>query len=154
MYTRKSVSENSDVLFRLLLIVRAWRKKLDQEIIFSGLTDATWRPLMHLLMLGDGVSQKDLAESMGVKGPTLVRLIDTLVVKKLIERRVDKYDRRARKIFLTCQGSDLAYRVFKRVQEINEEVLGYLSAEKNETLLEAISIMEHKLTCNHNNFTF
>lgn len=50
------------------------------------------------------VRQKDLAASIGIEGPSLVRLIDTLVIKGLIQRSEDGTDRRAKQLCLTPEG--------------------------------------------------
>ena len=92
----------SNLLFRLSLMARRWRQILDAEIQASGLTDATWRPLLHLHLLGDGVRQKDLAHSLGIKGSSLVRLLDTLMAKGFVRRFEDDSDRRAKLLVLTC----------------------------------------------------
>ncbi len=90
--------------FRFVLLARAWRRELDHVLAGIGLTDATWAPLVHLDMLGDGISQKDLAWRVGIDGSSLVRLLDILARRGLIERRADPQDRRAKRIHLTEQG--------------------------------------------------
>jgi len=93
--------DRSNLLFHLTRLTRRWRQVLDSEFQSAGLTDATWRPLLHLHLLGDGVRQKDLAASVGIEGPSLVRLIDTLVMKGLIQRSEDVNDRRVKLLCLT-----------------------------------------------------
>jgi MarR family transcriptional regulator for hemolysin len=93
-----------NLLFRLAYFTRRWRQVLDAEFQSSGLTEATWRPLLHLYRLGDGVRQKELAASIGIEGPSLVRLLDTLVAKGLIVRSEDASDRRAKLLCLTDGG--------------------------------------------------
>src|SRR3954467_8499796 len=78
-----------------------------------GLTEATWRPLIYLRALGDGVRQKELATAISIEGPSLVRLLDSLERRGFIERREDENDRRARGIHLTHAGRDLAVRAAK-----------------------------------------
>lgn len=97
----------SNLLLRLGYLTRRWRKILDIEFQSSGLTDATWRTLLHLHILGDGIRQKDLAASLGIEGPSLVRLIDNLITKGLIERSEDATDRRAKLLRLTPEGLTL-----------------------------------------------
>src|SRR6201998_4686989 len=75
-----------------------------------GLTEATWRPLIYLRALGDGVRQKELATAMSIEGPSLVRLLDSLERRGFIERREDEDDPRAHGIYLTRAGQALAVR--------------------------------------------
>src|SRR5512146_361672 len=104
-------TDRSNLVFHLGLLTRRWRQILDSEFQAAGLTDATWRPLLHLHHLGDGVRQKDLAASVGIEGPSLVRLIDTLVSKGLIQRSEDGTDRRAKLLCLTPEGQMIVARI-------------------------------------------
>lgn len=113
----------SNILFHLGLLTRRWRQVLDSEFRSAGLTDATWRPLLHLHVLGDGVRQKDLAASVGIEGPSLVRLIDTLVTKGLIQRSEDVTDRRAKLLCLTPEGLLVVARIKETVSSLENELL-------------------------------
>ncbi len=124
-------------LFRFALLTRRWRQIVDQELRTSGLTDATWRPLFYLNILGDGTRQKELAEALGVKGPSLVRLLETLQDKGLIESSADALDRRAKRLSLSSTGKACARRVQQRVQALEEQLLAVLN-EEQKTLLPAI----------------
>ena len=73
--------------------------------------------------LGDGVRQKELATALAIEGPSLVRLLDNLERRGLIERREDESDRRARGIHLTALGRELAARVSRVSGEIQERLL-------------------------------
>lgn len=115
--------ESDNLLFRLILLTRRWRQFVDGSLQSSGLTDATWRPLLHLLWLGDGIRQKDLAESIGIKGPSLVRILDTLIDKDYIRRIEDIDDRRVKRIYLTKSGREMASNIRQAIKEINQQVL-------------------------------
>lgn len=118
--------DHSNFFFRLSLMMRTWRQVVDTEIQTSGLTDATWRPLLHLHLLGDGTRQKKLAESLGIKGPSIVRLLDTLIGKGLIRRLEDDSDRRAKLLYLTSEGRLLVERIQKKVTALENEFLSVL----------------------------
>ena len=123
----KTEVNRDNLLFRLAYLTRRWRKVLDAEFQSSGLTDATWRPLLHLNILGNGVRQKDLAASVGIEGPSLVRLIDTLVVKGLIQRSEDSTDRRAKLLCLTPEGQLIVARIKEIVAPLENELLSPFS---------------------------
>ncbi|MGO9391289.1 MarR family winged helix-turn-helix transcriptional regulator [Rhodoblastus sp.] len=100
---------------RLSRVGFAWRQQIDIEFKQrGGLTASKWRPLFMLGRLGDGVRQKDLAAALSIEGPSLVRLLDDLETHRLIERRADLGDRRAKTIHLTPEGWD-AYRSLKEI---------------------------------------
>ncbi|HEY3309240.1 MAG TPA: MarR family transcriptional regulator [Desulfuromonadaceae bacterium] len=116
--------DRSNLLFHLARLTRRWRQVLDSEVQASGLTDATWRPLLHLHLLGDGIRQKDLAASVGIEGPSIVRLLDTLVAKGLVERSEDVADRRAKQLRLTQEGRLSVARILEIVSALENELLG------------------------------
>lgn len=121
--TPKTTIVRNNLLYRLGLLTRHWRQVLDCEFQSAGLTDATWRPLLHLHILGDGVRQKDLAASIGIEGPSLVRLLDTLVIKGLLQRSEDASDRRAKQLFLTREGRSIVTRIEETVRTLENELL-------------------------------
>src|SRR3954470_18533928 len=99
--------------FLVARIARRMRQAVDAEMRLIGLTEATWRPLMYVRSLGDGVRQKELATALSIEGPSLVRLLDSLERRGFIERREEESDRRARGIHLTRAGRELAVRAAK-----------------------------------------
>ncbi|MFC7051069.1 MarR family winged helix-turn-helix transcriptional regulator [Hansschlegelia quercus] len=113
----------SDFGFELGLVARRWRRALDEALASSGLTDASWRPLVHLARLGDGARQHDLARSLGIEGPTLVRMLDRLADAGLVERRQDPTDRRAKTLRLTEAGRTAAERAGSIVGRACEELI-------------------------------
>ena len=119
--------DRNTLLSRLAFLTRRWRQVLDAEFHSSGLTDATWRPLLHLHLRGDGIRQKDLAASVGIEGPSLVRLIDTLVSKGLLQRSEDSTDRRAKLLCLTPAGRLIVSRIRETVARLEGELLSPLS---------------------------
>src|SRR5512133_4074531 len=129
MSTLNKTINRDNLLFRLGLIARRWRQILDSEFQAAGLTDATWRPLLHLHLLGDGVRQKELAASVGIEGPSLVRLIDTLVIKGLVQRSEDGADRRAKQLCLTPDGQLIVGRIKEISAPLENELLSPFSDE-------------------------
>jgi MarR family transcriptional regulator, transcriptional regulator for hemolysin len=77
---------------------------------------------------GRGVRQKELAAALGIEGPSLVRLLDDLERRGLIERREAEADRRARGIYLTAPGRELQKRVARISVALRRRVLAEVSA--------------------------
>ena len=134
--------DSSNILFHLARLTRRWRKALDREVRSAGLTDATWRPLLHLHLLGDGIRQKDLAASVGIEGPSVVRLLDTLIAKGLIDRSEDAADRRAKQLRLTPDGLQIVNRIHETVLALESEVLSPFSASEIVQMAEFILRLE------------
>lgn len=124
MTISESKIDRNNLLFRLGYLTRRWRQLLDQEVQGAGLTDATWRPLLHLHLLGEGTRQKDLAASLGIEGPSLVRLLDTLNAKGMLQRAEDPTDRRAKLLSLTPEGLAVVGRIRETVQALELELMG------------------------------
>lgn len=134
--------DRGNLMYRLGLMARHWRQVLDAEFQSAGLTDATWRPLLHLAFLGDGTRQKDLAASVGIEGPSLVRLLDTLVAKGLIERSEDATDRRAKLLRLTSEGREIVERIRETVTALEGELLSPFTDDDIVRLAELIGRLE------------
>jgi MarR family transcriptional regulator, transcriptional regulator for hemolysin len=115
--------DRNNLFYHLGLLTRRWRQILDREFHAAGLTDASWRPLLHLHLLGDGIRQKELAASVGIEGPSMVRLIDTLAIKGLVRRSEDSTDRRAKRLSLTPEGQLVVARIQEIVAPLENELL-------------------------------
>jgi MarR family transcriptional regulator for hemolysin len=147
MDIHKTPIDRGNLLLHLARLTRRWRKVLDNEFRSHGLTDATWRPLFHLHSLGDGVRQKDLAASIGIEGPSLVRLVDTLLTKGLISRVEDSTDRRAKLLFLTPQGQSLVKKIQETVISVENELLGSFSEGEISRTADFMMRLESALHC-------
>lgn len=138
-------TKHIDFGFRVARIARRLRQAVDAELRAFGLTEATWRPLAYVGRLGDGVRQKELATALAIEGPSLVRLLDSLERRGLIERREDETDRRARGIYLTGPGRELAVRVAKTGAEIQARLLANVPAAELEACQRVLGSIEQQL---------
>lgn len=109
--------------FRLVGLARRWRRRLDETLTASGFADASWVPLVHLAE-GGGVTQHELAERCGLDDSSLVRLIDALAGRGLVERRPKPADRRAKCIHLTGAGASAVTRIRAVLLAAENEMLG------------------------------
>lgn len=125
--------------FNLSVLARQWRRGLEAGLAQAGLTDATWAPLLHLKESGDGITQKELAVRVGIDGSSLVRLLDILVNKGFVERKVDEQDRRARLIYLTAEGRE-AVKEIRRILAVSEAK--FLSNVTPEELDQALDLFD------------
>lgn len=133
--------------FGLLLarLSRRLRQAVDAEMRLIGLTEATWRPLIYLRALGDGVRQKELATAMSIEGPSLVRLLDSLERRGFIERREDENDRRARGIYLTRAGRDLAVRAARIGNSLQTRLMAAVPAADLDICERVLETLEREL---------
>jgi MarR family transcriptional regulator for hemolysin len=86
---------------------RGWRAELDRRLADLGLSQARWLVLLHLARFEEAPTQRELAQSVGVEGPTLARLLDSLEAQGLVRRQAVVEDRRAKKIVLSTTAQPL-----------------------------------------------
>jgi MarR family transcriptional regulator for hemolysin len=89
---------------RMNLITRRYRTRLNEQLKRIGQTQARWEALFWISVSGDAATQSELAERIGVEGPTLVRMLNRLEQEGLVERQDAPSDRRAKIIRLTPKG--------------------------------------------------
>lgn len=118
------------------------RFAMDEAFKPLGITDATWRTLFYLEQTGDGVAQKELAEVMGIEGPSLVRLLDSLESRDLVERRPNVTDRRSKSVHLTATAMSLLEEMHEVATRTRESILADISDADLET---SLAVLEHIL---------
>ncbi len=119
---------------------RAWRMCLDRRLQPLGLSQAKWRTLINVARVGEGVTQKVLAERMGVEGPTLVGLLDRLARDRWLERRASEDDRRVRRVYLTPRARDALREIEVVAAALREELFTGLSEDD---LLQCLRVLRH-----------
>jgi MarR family transcriptional regulator for hemolysin len=79
---------------------RRWRNRLNEELAQIGQTQARWESLFWIEAAGGHATQGELAQRVGIEGPTFARMLDRLEKEKLVVRRASKRDRRTKTIAL------------------------------------------------------
>jgi MarR family transcriptional regulator for hemolysin len=87
--------------YEVVETARLMRRAFNRRLTALGRTRAQWGVLARLKRSGGGLRQVELAEALDVEPITLCRMIDRLEEAGLVERRRDKTDRRAWRIYLT-----------------------------------------------------
>ena len=101
---------------------RAWRSELDRRLVGLGLSQARWLVLLHLARFTEMPTQRELAQSVGVEGPTLARLLDSLEAQELVTRVAVPEDRRAKKIALQPKAQPLIEKIEAISTQLRHEV--------------------------------
>lgn len=90
---------------QLALTNKAMQHWVDDLLAQHGSSLTTWIVLHHAAAAPPpGLSQKEIADSMHVGGPALVRHLDRLEAAGLVRRTRDAGDRRVTRITLTAAG--------------------------------------------------
>jgi MarR family transcriptional regulator for hemolysin len=128
----------------LMICGRGWRRALNAVLTEHKLSDASAAPLITLLRHGDRIPQNVLAERVGVEGPTLVRVLDSLENDGLICRVPDEADRRIKLVQLTEGGIAVAKRAESCAAELREQILGDIEPEQVEAALAVLRAIAEK----------
>ncbi|QEY64069.1 MarR family transcriptional regulator [Metapseudomonas lalkuanensis] len=115
---------------QLAQMSRAWRAELDRRLAGMGLSQARWLVLLHLSRFEDLPTQRELAKSVGVEGPTLARLLDSLEAQGLIQRMAVAEDRRAKKIALCPPARPLIEKIEAISSQLRQELFAGIDDEE------------------------
>jgi MarR family transcriptional regulator for hemolysin len=119
------------------LFFRLWRAthaRTAEVLGTVGLTPALFA-LLNVIGARQGAIQQELGSALGIDRSTMVSLIDQLERAGLAERRPSARDRRAREVAITSKGARLLQRARGLTSQVEDEVLGGLSAEERHQLL-------------------
>ena len=101
---RKYDYQNS-IAFIVKSAAKAFETAFDQQLRNRvGITVTQSRVIGTLMLVRDGMTQKEIADRIGVEAPTLVPIIDKLEEQKMVVRKLDPNDRRNNLIFLTSKS--------------------------------------------------
>ncbi|HZF32624.1 MAG TPA: MarR family transcriptional regulator [Candidatus Angelobacter sp.] len=125
-------------------VARRWRALVDARLKEFGLTEATWRPLLRLSKFATPPRQTDLAESLSIEGPSLVRLLDTLERDGYILRCADS-DRRTKTIRLTPRGETLQRKIAAVVADTRSRVLAGVADRRLAAALQVLEEVERSI---------
>lgn len=117
---------------------RAWRTKLDQRLRPLGLSQGKWRTLVHLSLGGNKLTQKEIAERMGIEGPTLAGLLDRLQDDGWIERRGSAEDRRCKIVHLQRRSKAVLDKIFNAAHSLRTELVENIPQRDLETCIRVL----------------
>nr|WP_028241010.1 transcriptional regulator SlyA [Stutzerimonas azotifigens] len=114
---------------QLALLSRTWRAELDRRLAGLGLSQARWLVLRHLSLMKEPPTQRELAQIVGVEGPTLARLLDSLESQRLVRRVTVPEDRRAKRVTLTEQARPLIEQIESIAAQMRDEMFSGIEDE-------------------------
>lgn len=112
------------------------RNYLQKQLNDAGidLTVDQWVVLDHIFP-SPGISQNDLAQITAKDAPTTTRILDILIKKGLVERKMAKLDRRKSMLFLTAEGTEMHSKTFPIVAQVRSQAWNGLSDADFEQLV-------------------
>src|SRR3954467_10322978 len=136
-----NLSELGLVLFGT---ARAWRTKLDQRLRPLRLSQGKWRTLIHLSQGGNRLTQKEIAERMGIEGATLAGLLDRLENDGWVQRRDSAHDRRCKTVHLQRGSKSVLDKIFNAAHDLRAELIEDISRRDLETCIRVLSKIREK----------
>jgi DNA-binding MarR family transcriptional regulator len=108
--------------------------RLEERLAEHGILPSTWA-FLRRLWDEDGLTQKELADALGLTPPTAVSALDNLEQRGLVERRLNGSDRRKRHIYLTASARILVAKLRPLATEVNDIALAELSDAEAKELM-------------------
>jgi len=119
--------ESDDLYFRmtraLVVAARRWRKVANDRLKPIEQTMAQWETLYLVAYSGEELNQSQLARLLGVHGPTMLRMLDFLARKGLIERQQSTEDLRVTINRITPAGRAVITSIMGISNELRRDVL-------------------------------
>lgn len=134
-----------EVAFRLALVSRRFRARFAERVKSSSQTEARWSALYQLAREPRGLIQSELAERMGIQGPTLVRLLDALEAQGLVRRLMTPEDRRAKRVMIQPTGEQMVREVDIIAAQLRDDAFTHISVEELLTTLRVLEKLGAKL---------
>jgi DNA-binding MarR family transcriptional regulator len=119
------------------LFFRLWRAshtRVATALESVGLTPALFG-VLNVLGSRKGAIQQELGSAMGIDPSTMVSILDQLESEGLAKRQPHPTDRRAREVVITAKGRRLLERGRRMAFQVDDEVLGGLTAAERRELL-------------------
>lgn len=114
-----------------------------------NITTEQWSVLLHLLQK-DGINQKQLAKDVDKDQPTLVRILDILERKKLVERRKCVEDRRSFLIYVTLEGKKLRNEVYPFIEALFGNIVDGISSDQLNLFIDTLNKIEKNICTEEN----
>jgi len=132
--------KNAELLGNLIFEILPICKKKETELADEhGLFQAEFKCL-RLFEVDGNMNNKEIAKRMRLSQSRLTRVMDGLVKKGYMKRKIDNSDRRNMKLSLSRRGKNLTNKLNDAFIEIHSEILQDIDVSQHESL---ITNMEH-----------
>jgi DNA-binding MarR family transcriptional regulator len=136
-------SEADDEYFRatraLVVAARRWRKLANDRLKPLGQTMARWETLYLVAYSEEELNQGELSRLIGVQGPTMVRMLDSLAREGLIERQQSHRDLRVTINRITEEGRYVISSIMGITNELRRQVLSDVGPADLKTTVDVLT---------------
>lgn len=119
-------------------------RRVECALRAADISSEQWR-VLSLLADGTGHPMSEIANFALVPAPTLTKIIDRLIDRTLVYRRVDSEDRRRVLVFLSSRGTDLYRMLGIDVALAEQELVDALGGEDTTRLAELLTRLVDRL---------
>jgi MarR family transcriptional regulator for hemolysin len=137
-------SPNREFAFIINDVARLLRTYADHKAAQFGMTRAQWAVLVRVDR-SEGLNQSELAETLDLQPITLTRLLDKLCDSGLIERRPDRSDRRAKRLFLLPAAKPLLEQLGTLGEETMADALAGVDVASIERMISEFTVVKENL---------
>lgn len=134
MTTKATKETINDYLAHLLAQAN---RRLSKQLSSKGVAVEQWR-ILRVLHEADGLTMRQLADSVSLNRPTMTKVVDKLVSDALAYRVPDPRDRRKVRIFLSDQGKLLFLEQNQHVTSHQQSVEHDYGVEETQKLKEML----------------
>ena len=102
---------------------REWRIAIDKRLKDLGVGQSGWMTIAMIAKAKEPLSQRALADLLGIEGPSVVSMLDRLERDGLVRRAPSPLDRRVKLAHLTDDGRALYAKVRKEADAFRSAML-------------------------------
>ncbi len=129
--TRVGLHPHASLTYLLQKVAKRGLELLEAELDDLDLTTRQFL-LLALVATGDDLSQQDVAARLGLDPTAVVKLVDQLEARGLVERARSTTDRRQHRLALTTTGNDVRREAVVRQQRAEKELTRAIGARRTE----------------------
>ncbi len=127
---------------------KAFESVFDQQLRRKAdITVAQSRVIGTLSLVKDGMTQKEIASTIGIEAPTIVPILDKLEEQRIVTRRPDHNDRRNNMIFLTDKSEAKWELIIECALELEKASHQGLSEEELEITKKTLRKIAQNVAC-------
>ncbi|SEJ99506.1 MarR family transcriptional regulator, transcriptional regulator for hemolysin [Sphingobium sp. AP50] len=141
-----SITESKRLLaHKMAPVARGWRQLADSALAEFGVSNSAGWCLIHIDRMGGDVRQAELAESLDISQPSLVRTLDQVQAAGLVGRTPHPEDKRSNIIGLTPAGKDLVGRIEERLGLLRADLLQGVPDEAIMIMVEMLDLLSQRI---------
>lgn len=124
---------------------RGWRLLIDKQLKHLGIGQAGWMTIAMIAKSREAMSQRALADMVGVEGPSMVSMLDRLEREGLVTRAPSPTDRRVKLVHLTDAGTTLYQQVREQASAVRLALLGDIDPVQLKAATELLELLRARI---------